>query len=415
MSARKNIDGEVATLPMGLLLAYRRVPGAMVDYCGIAVKVGSRDDAPGFDGMAHFVEHTIFKGTERRSSWHINNRMERVGGEINAFTTKEETVVYTAAPSGNLSRAMELIGDLALHSRFPQHEIDKEREVVADEINTYLDMPSDAVFDDFEDLIFAGTTLGHNILGDSKALAKFNSEECRSYLAKWYTAPNMVVFYSGSASIERVAKAVEKSFSGIRADNPRPAGYADESAAIKSVARFDTAREIGSHQSHIVMGALAPGRYSDDKYAMSLLTNILGGPGMNSILNVQLREKRGLVYSVEANSSFLSDCGLFTVYFGCDRDDESKCRELVARAIEGIALKPLSDIALSQAKKQYLGQLAVSSDNRENSAITDGRAALWHGALTNNKLAAERINAVTSHDISRIAGMIGDLSVLTFR
>lgn len=208
MSARKQIDGEVLRLPSGMAVAYRRMPGAAVEYCGIAVKAGSRDDAPGLDGMAHFVEHTIFKGTERRSSWHINNRMERVGGEINAFTTKEETVVYTAAPAGNLSRAMELIGDLALHSRFPQHEIDKEREVVADEINTYLDIPSDAIFDDFEDLIFAGTSLGHNILGNAEALARFDSDVCRAYLGRWYAAPNIMAFYSGPASRERVAAAV---------------------------------------------------------------------------------------------------------------------------------------------------------------------------------------------------------------
>ncbi len=396
-------------------VAYRRMPGAAVEYCGIAVKAGSRDDAPGFDGMAHFVEHTIFKGTEKRSSWHINNRMERVGGEINAFTTKEETVVYTAAPAGNLRRAMELIADLALHSRFPQHEIDKEREVVADEINTYLDMPSDAIFDDFEDIIFAGTTLGHNILGNTGALSRFDSEECRSYLRKWYVAPNITAFYSGPASRERVAKAVESAFAGIGLADPRPDGYADEGEKIRNNARFDVEREIGSHQSHIVMGAVASGRHRADKYALSLLTNILGGPGMNSLLNVQLREKRGLVYSVEANASLLNDCGLFTVYFGCDHSDAAKCRQLVARTVEEMASSPLSASALSMAKRQYLGQLAVASDNRENSAISDGRAALWHGLLPDSRKAAERINSVTADDICRMAAEIAPMSVLTFR
>lgn len=399
----------------GIGVAYRRIPGAAVEYCGIAVKAGSRDDASGLDGMAHFVEHTIFKGTERRSAWHINNRMERVGGEINAFTTKEETVVYTAAPAGNLARAMELIGDLALHSRFPQHEIDREREVVADEINTYLDIPSDAVFDDFEDLVFAGTRLAHNILGNADALARFNSAECRAYLRKWYAAPNIMAFYSGPASRERVTAAVERAFDGISGSNPRPGGYADESAAIGSVPRFDIVREIGSHQSHIVMGAPTAGRYSEDKYAISLLTNILGGPGMNSVLNVQLREKRGLVYSVEANASFLSDCGLFTVYFGCDDGDAPKCRELVERNIRDMAARPLSASALAQAKKQYLGQLAVASDNRENAAIGDGRAALWHGCLPDRQAAAERINRVTAADLCRLSETLSDLSVLTFK
>ncbi|MCM1451397.1 MAG: insulinase family protein [Clostridium sp.] len=415
MSAKKNIDGEVVRLSMGLLLAYRRVPGAAVEYCGIAVKAGSRDDAPGQEGMAHFVEHTIFKGTERRTLWHINNRMERVGGEINAFTTKEETVVYTAAPAGNLLRAMDLIGDLALHSRFPQHEIDKEREVVADEINTYLDMPGDAIFDDFEDLIFAGTSLGHNILGNTEALSRFNSPECMAYLRKWYTAPNITVFYSGPASAERVAKAVEKSFSGISLENPRPEGRADESEAIKGAGIFDIEKQIGSHQAHIVMGAVASGRYSPDRYSLSLLTNMLGGPGMNSILNVQLREKRGLVYSVEANASFLSDCGLFTVYFGCDPEDAGKCRELVERNISEMAAKPLSAMALAQAKKQFLGQLAVASDNRENAAISDGRAALWHGTMPDRRQVAERINAVTVEELRALAEKISLLSTLTFR
>lgn len=408
MRHRKIDEGIVAAGPMRL--AYRHAPSAAVEYCGAVVLAGSRNDGPDAPGLAHFVEHTIFKGTQRRSSWHINNRMERVGGELNAYTTKEETIVYTAAPAGNLSRSFDLIADLCMHSRFPDAELDKERDVVADEINSYLDMPSDAVFDDFEDLLFAGTSLGHNILGNTDALATFDSRLCRRYLSDWYTAPNMAIFYYGPASPARVAKTVEGAFAGISVAEP-----ARMAETIAEVPAFDICREKGIHQAHTVMGCRTTGAMSDERFVLALLTNILGGPGMNSRLNIALRERRGLVYSVDASTSLFTDCGEFAVYFGCDPADVDRCKELVANEIADMAVNPLSDRALAAAKKQYIGQLAVAGDNRESSAIALGRSALLYGALSTPEQTAQAIEAITAEGLAEAARKISLLSTLTLR
>ncbi|MDE7375466.1 MAG: insulinase family protein [Muribaculaceae bacterium] len=408
MRHRKINEGIVQAGPMRL--AYRHAPSAAVEYCGAVVLAGSRNDGPAAPGLAHFVEHTIFKGTQRRSSWHINNRMERVGGELNAYTTKEETIVYTAAPAGNLNRSFDLIADLCMSSRFPDAELDKERDVVADEINSYLDMPSDAVFDDFEDLLFAGTTLGHNILGNTEALATFDSRLCRQYLSDWYTAPNMAIFYYGSATPARVAKTVESAFAGISVREPeRPA----ETIAKRST--FDICRERGIHQAHTVMGCLTAGAMSDERFALALLTNILGGPGMNSRLNISLRERRGLVYSVDASASLFTDCGEFAVYFGCDPGDVDRCKDLVNHEIADMASHPLTERALAAAKKQYIGQLAVAGDNRENSAIALGRAARLYGHISTAEQTASAIEAITADQLADTAKKISQLSTLTLR
>ncbi len=401
-------NAKIGYLPNGLRVAWRRVPGSSVEYCGLVVRAGSRDDGSDAHGLAHFVEHTIFKGTQRRSSWHIINRMERVGGELNAYTTKEETVVYTAAPTGNLSRAMELLSDLVIHSRFPQRELDKEREVVADEINSYLDTPSEAVYDDFEELIFAGTPLAHNILGNLRALDTFDSQMCQSYLHRWYVADNMTFFYLGSASCERVLAMAEKYFADLAQH-----GAPHVQASLPQATQFSSKKSIGSHQAHTVLGAVIGGIYAPNRHAMALLTNILGGPGMNSLLNVQLREKRGLVYSVEASTGLYTDCGLFTVYYGCDPSDDEKCEALVRGQISDLANSKLSQRVLLAAKKQYLGQLAVAHDNRESLAISTGRSAQYFGHLLSPAELIEKINAVTTDDIAEAANELLNLSKLT--
>lgn len=400
---------QICEFQSGLRLVHRKAPGAAVDYCGVVIQAGSRDDGIDSEGTAHFVEHTIFKGTLRRQSWHIINRMERIGGELNAYTTKEETVVYTAAPTGNMHRALELIADLIVNSRFPEPELDKERDVVLDEINSYLDSPADAVFDDFEDLIYAGTPLGHNILGNEKHIRAIGSKECRNYLRKWYAASNMVVFYSGPAGFERVKGAAERYFSYLPTHQVThgslPSGF--------KAPCFDNARTIGSHQAHTVMGGIIGSHYSPDRYALSLITNILGGPGMNSMLNIELREKRGLVYSVEASTTLMADTGLFTVYFGCDPKDTELCKELVRKKISTLSNSPLTDTALRASKKQYLGQLAVASDNRESMAISMGRSALLHGRVLSSTETMDKIESITAAQICEIAKQLSNLSALT--
>lgn len=390
-------------------MVHMHVARSGVGYCGLAVKVGSRDEDALHHGLAHFVEHTIFKGTTRRSSWHIINRMEAVGGEINAFTTKEETVVFSAFPSGNPTRAAELISDLVCNSRFPSRELDKEREVVADEIDSYLDVPADAVFDDFEDLLFAGSPIGHNILGNKASLATFDTECCRSYLGRWYVAPNMVAFYAGSMNADRVFKIFDHLFAPCAGPQPLR-----NIAVPPTVGSFEVHRPTDSHQCHTVMGIRTPGMASEMRYPLALFTNIVGGPGMNSLLNVSLREKNGLVYSVEAATGLFSDCGEFTVYYGCDPDDESRCRSLVASVMERISDGYISERRLQAAKKQYLGQLKIANENLENRILGVARRTLFCGSALSQAEVREEILGVSASAIREIGEACRNMSSLTF-
>lgn len=387
-----------STLPDGLRVVIDHRPEAEVDHCGVAVNAGSRDERPDQYGLAHFVEHTIFKGTRRRRSWHILNRMETVGGELNAYTTKEETMLYTTFPSGNLARALDLLADLVTDSQFPPRELEKERQVVEDEIDTYLDIPSEGIYDDFDELIFKGSQLAHPILGTRDTLAGLGSEACREWLETFYVPDNMVLFYSGSTSPERFVKMAERCFSALARTSVRPARIAPA-----PVTQFEETRSIDSHQAHTLLGCVIPGITSPDRYAMALLTNILGGPGMNSLLNVALREKRGLVYSVDASTSLLTDSGLMTIYYGCDPEDASRCKRLVLDTLTGLAEKPLTARQLDAAKKQYLGQLTVGSLNTEQLALGMARSTMLTGRVKPRSEINEAILAVTPDKISEIA------------
>jgi predicted Zn-dependent peptidase len=397
------------TLANGLRIVHRQ-SSSSVEYCGVAINVGSRDEMPEHYGLAHFVEHTIFKGTNHRRSWHIINRMEAVGGELNAYTTKEETMLYSIFPSGNLNRAIDLIADLVSSSQFPSSELDKEREVVADEINSYLDSPSEAIFDDFEDLIFDGSSLGHNILGNTSTIATFTSEVCKDYLARYYTAPNMVFFYMGSERPSKVFKVVEKHFDSL-SNQLAPINR----VAPSRVATFDIKRNLGNHQCHTIMGSHIEGMYSEQRYPTALFTNIIGGPGMNSLLNVSLRERRGLVYTVEASSAMFTDSGAFAIYFGCDHNDHNRCRRLVMNQLYTLASDTLSTKQIEAAKKQYLGQLIVASENREQAAISTGRAMLYHNRVASSDEILARINAITAEQVRQVAESIAkNISTLSF-
>ncbi|MBQ9076882.1 MAG: insulinase family protein [Muribaculaceae bacterium] len=398
------------TLPSGLRIVHR-YSDSPVEYCGVAVNVGSRDETVVQHGLAHFVEHTIFKGTARRRSWHIINRMESIGGELNAYTTKEETMLYSVFPNGYLGRALELIADLVTSSQFPETELAKEREVVADEINSYLDTPSEAIFDDYEDLLFAGSSLGHNILGSVESLSGFTSDVCRDYLDSHYTSGNMVLFYMGRTTPERLMKYVETYLSGLLAG--------ERTGRVVNVpvnAPFDLRRETGNHQCHTVIGARLPGMYSELRYPIALLTNIVGGPGMNSLLNVSLRERRGLVYTVDASSSMFTDVGEFTIYFGCDAEDIKTCRRIVLNHLDSMASSQMPVRRLEAAKKQYLGQLTVASDNKEQMALSTARATLYHGRVATAEEITERIMAITPESLREVAELVSpsNCSILTF-
>ncbi len=384
--------------------------GSAVEIFGVAVRAGSRDEQPDEYGLAHFVEHTIFKGTGHRRSAHIIKRMEAVGGELNAYTTKEETVIYSVFPAGNLARAVELIADLITDSRFPDRELDKEREVVADEIDSYLDSPSEAIFDDFEDLIFAGSPLGHNILGNRQSLTHFDSEACRRFVSRNYRADNMVAFYSGPRSENVVFRLLDRYLSDV------PTGTKSERMSVTVPAvlsPFDDSRCLATHQAHCVIGARTASYLDPGRYATALLTNITGGPGMNSLLNVALRERRGLVYNVEASTALFSDCGLMTVYFGCDPEDSRRCRELVKDTFLRLC-NDLTDKRLDAAKQQYLGQLIVASENRENNTLGAARSLLWRGYLIEPSRTREAIRSLTRADVLSAVEPMLTPSILTF-
>lgn len=399
---------KVHTLANGLRVVYSRYDGK-VAYCGLAVNAGSRDEG-NLQGLAHFVEHTLFKGTRKRKAWHILNRMETVGGELNAYTTKEETLVYSVFPAGNMERAVELIADLVMNSIFPEKELEREKEVVLEEIHSYRDTPSESVCDDFEDLIFGGSPLGHNILGTEECLGHIHSGDCCRYLKSLYTPSNMVLFVVGGIAEDKMFRLAERYFSPMHHELCR--GLRTEPPVV---APFAEVRDIGSHQAHTIVGARVPGMHDSRKYALLLLNNILGGPGMNSLLNVAIRERRGYAYTVESAVALFSDCGLFTVYFGSDSRYVKKCLRIVDNELCRIADGGLRAQAVEAAKKQYAGQLVVAGDNTENLALSLGKGILYYGKADSLGEIAEKIRSVTSEELREAAAMLyGRCSTLTF-
>ncbi len=399
------------TLANGLRLVHVSMP-TQVAWCGLAINAGSRDEQEGHYGLAHFVEHTIFKGTKHRRAWHILNRMERVGGELNAYTTKEGTMLYSVFPGEHLPRAVDLLADLVQWSVFPQEELDRERDVVLEEAASYRDTPSDAVYDDFEDLLFADSELGHNILGRKEDLERLSSDDCMRYLKTLYVPANMAFFSVGPARPDRVFSLAEKAFGAMsHALPPR------HRSVPSSVAPFNKVIQIGTHQAHTIVGARVPDMSHPLRYALMLLNNILGGPGMNSLLNVELRERRGYVYTVESTLTLLSDCGWMEIYLGCDSRDVKSSLRVIDRITARLGQELLPERRLEAYKKQYCGQLVVAADSSEFMAMRAGRGLLYHGTVATVDQTIERIQAVTPDDIARAASYLSRdaLSSLTFQ
>ena len=399
------------TLANGLRLVHVTT-STRVAWCGLAINAGSRDELEGHYGLAHFVEHTIFKGTKHRRAWHILNRMERVGGELNAYTTKEGTMLYSVFPEQHLGRAIDLLADLVQWSVFPQEELDRERDVVLEEAASYRDTPSDAVYDDFEDLLFAGTELGHNILGRKEDLERLTRDDCMRYLKTLYVPTNMAFFSVGPERPELVFRKAENAFGGMsHALAPR------HRIAPKPVEPFRKVIQIGTHQAHTIVGARVPDMNHPLRYALMLLNNILSGPGMNSLLNVELRERRGYVYTVESTLTLLSDCGWMEIYLGCDPDAVRSSLRVIERITTRLGEQQMSARRLDAYKKQYCGQLKVAADSTEFMAMRAGRGLLYHGALATVDDTIARIQAVTADEIAQAAAYLNAnrLSSLTFQ
>lgn len=390
------------TLPNGLQIIHKPDNSAAT-YCGLVINTGSRDEMEHEQGMAHFVEHMLFKGTSKRRSSHIINRLENVGGELNAYTSKEETVVYAAVLTEHTERAMELIGDMVFNSIFPQKEIEKEIEVVVDEILSYNDSPSELIYDDFEELLFAGHSIGKHILGKPEILEKFDSKATLDFVARNYHPESMVFFVLGNVELKKIIRWAEKYFVESYNRQQRIERIAPNFHAVKNEIIIKK-----THQTHYVVGNRAYNMHNSNRLSMYLLNNILGGPGMNSLLNLSLREKHGLVYNVESTFQPMTDTGMWTIYFGSETSNANKCEQLIQQELHKLRTVKLKDNVLEKYKIQLLGQMVISSENKESHALSLGKSFLRYGKIDNFQTIREKIEAITSTQLIDIANEIFD-------
>ena len=391
------LEYNTTTLPSGLRIVHR-YNNQHVGYCGIMVDCGTRHEIDPADyGMAHFIEHILFKGTTHRDAWHINQRIESVGGELNAFTTKEDTTFYATFLAKDFARACELLCDLVCHPAAPQQELEKEQEVVVEEIESYRDNPAEMIYDVFENRLYAGTALGHNILGSEETVRSFNHDRCIDFLHRNYTPSRMVFFAYGPMSWEQVVRSVEKYYD-LAPTTP-------EATAPAAPAHFapETCEAESQHQSHCILGCRTYPIGHPNGAALALLNNLLGGPGMNSRLNQQLREKRGLVYTVESNLTHYTDGGYLSIYFGCDPQDTDRCLRLCRKELQRLIDTPLSPRQLLAAQQQYKGQLGISTANLENNALALAKSLLRRGKVDSLEETCVLIDAVTPAQLQHVA------------
>ena len=394
-----------ATLPNGLRVIH--LPSASpVVYCGYQIAAGTRDELPGEEGLAHFCEHVTFKGTRKRNALQVINGLEKVGGDLNAFTNKEDTTFYAAIHRDFYLKAVDLLTDIVFDSQYPQQEIDKEIEVICDEIESYNDSPAELIYDEFENIIFEHHPLGHNILGEAEQLRTYTTADALRFTRRHYRPDNAVFFVYGNIDFRLTVRYVEQRMRNLTFDpvSKNPDGPAGETEArlLACPERLIT-RHRDTHQAHVMMGCRAYHSRHPRRIALYLLNNLLGGPGMNSRLNLSLRERHGLVYSVDSSMVSYSDTGLWTVYFGCDAADVSKCRRLVRRQLDRLMETPLSLSQLRSAKQQLKGQIAIACDNRENFALDFGKSFLHHGSEKDVDQLYDKIDAVSADDLHQVA------------
>lgn len=388
---------EYHTLNNGIKIILSHTP-SRVTYSGVYINVGSRDERGNDEGMAHFIEHSLFKGTEHRRAYHIQNRIDGVGGELNAFTTKEETCVYASSLSEHLERCLELFSDILFHSTFPLDEIAREKDVVLEEINSYNDTPSELIYDQYEELAYEGHPLAHNILGSKRNVKRFTPESIRNFMRSNYTPSRMVITVSGNVKFDKLVRLCEKYFGHYE---NRPSAV--DRSTKPEFRTFDRHINRRTHQAHLLIGCEAPDVYSNDKTAFSLLNNILGGPAMNSRLNVAIREHYGFCYNIESQYIPFSDTGLFYIYAGVDLDAQEKARKLIANELTRIADTPLSTAQLRAAQRQMIGQMAINDDFGMNEMQAIGKAYLCYDHVNTLEEMNADLMAVTADDLQRVA------------
>ena len=432
------------TLDNGLRIIHLPSDSKVV-YCGYQINAGTRNEEPGEEGLAHFCEHVTFKGTERRKAWHILNCLESVGGDLNAYTNKEGTVYYSAILKEHIARAVDLLSDIVFHSVYPQAEIDKEVEVICDEIESYNDSPAELIYDEFENILFKGSSLGHNILGTAEQVRSFTTEDALRFTRKLYRPDNAIFFAYGDIDFKKLVKLVGRALadddSGKLAEEDCHADFADgadfsggtgfagDENSITTEKSVSSVKSVGpknypsvgeeiagqtivmqknTHQAHVMIGTRAYNVNDDRRMPLYLLNNILGGPGMNAKLNLALREHNGLVYTVESTMVAYGDTGTWSIYFGCDEHDIKRCLRLVRKELDRMMEKPLSDSQLKAAKKQIKGQIGVACDNRENFALDFGKSFLHYGWEKNVDCLYEQVEAITSQQIQDVARELFD-------
>lgn len=388
---------EEYSLSNGLRIIY--LPNSSkVTYCGYAINVGTRDENVDQSGMAHFVEHLIFKGTKKRKALQILNRLSNVGGDIDAFTNKEDTTVYATTLNEDFERALELVSDIVFHPTFPAAEIKKETEVILDEIQSYEDTPSELIFDEFENVIFKGHALGRNILGSPDSIRRFDTCQALDFTKQFYRPNNMVLFVSGKQDFKKIIRLAEKYTANVTSPTiylPRqkPHEYHPRTIEVNK----------STHQAHVIIGCPGYRAYHPNSAALYLLNNILGGAAINNRLNLSLRERSGLVYTVESSLSGYTDTGVFCIYFGSDPEDASRCIRLIHHELKRLREKKLSPLQLSVAKKQLIGQLCIASENDENNALDTAKTFLHFDRYDTLHEACNRIEALSAERLIEIA------------
>jgi len=395
------------TLDNGIRLVHHRTSG-MVAHCGLIIKAGSRDEAPGEHGMAHFIEHMLFKGTRKHKTFYILTRLDELGGELNAYTTKEETAIHASVLKEDFGKAADMISDIVFNSVFPENEIKKEKDVIIEEINSYLDNPAELIFDDFEEMIFPGQSLGRNILGSPATVKSFTPESIRRFIVNNYDTGKMVFCSVGDIPGEKVLKTFNKFFGSLpsmsrKNGNGKTAEY-KPSLVIK---------EKDTYQNHCIIGNVAYNLRDKRRIGMFLLNNILGGQGMNSRLNLSLRERKGLAYNVESNYNAYHDTGIFSVYFGTDSQNLEKSIAVVNREMENLRKKKLGDIRMSKAKNQIKGYLARSYENHESLMLSMAKSMLVFNRIDPFANICRKIDSLTPARLLEIAGEVFEPSRLS--
>ena len=398
------------TLSNGLRVIHQSSDSNVV-YCGYELNVGTRNEKPGYEGMAHFCEHVSFKGTKRRKSWHISNALESVGGDLNAYTNKEDTVYYAAVLKEHTARAIDLLTDIVFYSTYPQAEIDKEVEVICDEIESYNDSPAELIYDEFENLLFANHALGHNILGTAERVRSFKTADAQRFTQRYYRPENSIFFLYGDVDFKRVVRLLERATSDFAPSKPIIEPALNQPLPPNMPDFIE--KNYGTHQAHVMVGTRGYDIHDKRRMSLYLLNNLLGGPGMNARLNLSLRERHGLVYTVESSMVSYCDTGVWAIYFGCDPKDVGRCLKLVRKELDRVIQKPLSDTQLRAVKKQIKGQIGVACDNRESFALDFGKSYLHYGWERDLNSLFRHIDEVTAESMQQVAAELMQQERLT--